>query len=252
MKRSNLKKLAAAAAVAGAMGVAQLATAGSAFADDGVDLTVMLPQLITVDGNTGTVLHGFDVSYGNNGYGNGSTAHNVKMTLTAQSNVNFGRPTAKEAPGWTVASYSKKQVVLTMAQLGPTKSLGDVAFPAWFSGKSQKVSVSITSTETDTYPQNNTKSGTYTYDIGKPTTKPTPPPTGKPTTKPTGKPTAQPTGSTSSSPAPVPSSNGGKTGPGLAETGADSNTPLIAGGAGALVVLGGGLAYFAARRRRTN
>ncbi|OIV38734.1 hypothetical protein BIV57_04085 [Mangrovactinospora gilvigrisea] len=264
---ARLKKFTAVAAVAGGLGLAQLAGAGSAFADggEGVDLTAQLPWIVTVDGNTGAVQHGFQINYGNNGYGNGSTAHNVTMTVTGKRNISFGKPNAKEAPGWTVKSYSAHKVVLGMAQLAPTSKMGEVALQTWFSGKSQDVSVSIASDDTDVYPDNNTKSGKYTYDISGPTTKPTPSskpttkPTGKPTSKPSSQPTAvpsskpttkpEPTGSSSASAAPAPSSNGGN-GTGLAETGASSQTPMIAGGAAALVVVGGGLAWFAARRRK--
>ncbi|MEU5532298.1 LAETG motif-containing sortase-dependent surface protein [Streptomyces sp. NPDC020362] len=80
---------------------------------------------------------------------------------------------------------------------------------------------------------------------------PTPPAT--PSPKPS-KPTATPTPSASesssapaSAPSNAPSPAAGDSN--LAETGANSNTGLIAGAAGALVVVGGGAVYFGMRRR---
>ncbi|MER5601975.1 LAETG motif-containing sortase-dependent surface protein [Streptomyces sp. NPDC002265] len=84
--------------------------------------------------------------------------------------------------------------------------------------------------------------------------KPTPtPPPSTPEGTPTPSPTPSPSQSTSAAPTAMPSSApspGG--GSHLAETGADSNTGVIAGAAAALVVVGGGALYLGARRRGTN
>ncbi|MFJ9842154.1 Cys-Gln thioester bond-forming surface protein [Kitasatospora sp. NPDC101155] len=82
-------------------------------------------------------------------------------------------------------------------------------------------------------------------------------PTGAPTTPaPTGTTTATPTSSHSGTPSagaaqPAPSTTSAAPGTGgLAQTGADSNTPLLAGVAGALVVAGGAAVFFLRRRGR--
>jgi LPXTG-motif cell wall-anchored protein len=88
---------------------------------------------------------------------------------------------------------------------------------------------------------------------GKPTTPPTTPPTEAPTTPATDTPTPTPTGTTAapvvadtSSNAPSPAAGGSQN---LAETGSSSSTPMIAGIAGALVVIGGGSVFMLRRRR---
>jgi LPXTG-motif cell wall-anchored protein len=84
-----------------------------------------------------------------------------------------------------------------------------------------------------------------------PTDRPSKPAPTKPapsTTAPSETPEPTAPESSTSAPASQPQSGGGDN---LAETGSSSNTPMIAGIAGAVVVVGGGLVVFARKRRST-
>ncbi|MEU1041309.1 LAETG motif-containing sortase-dependent surface protein [Streptomyces sp. NPDC005907] len=93
---------------------------------------------------------------------------------------------------------------------------------------------------------------------GKPTTAPkpsaTPEPSKSPSSSSSATPSATPSASDSTAPA-APGDNSPSAAAGesnLAETGANSNTGMIAGIAGAFVVAGGGAVYFAMRRRNSS
>ena len=78
---------------------------------------------------------------------------------------------------------------------------------------------------------------------GTPTPTPTPSSSATPSATPSQAASTAPASTGDNSPSPAAGSSN------LAETGADSNTPLIAGIAGGLVVIGGGAVYFGMRRR---
>jgi LPXTG-motif cell wall-anchored protein len=261
--------VAATAALLGGLATTQLATASGAFAyDSGADLNTVLAGGFMYDKNSGKVMSGgLSVDFGNRG----PEATKATVTVTAVKNIRFdGKPKfdkdANDKHNFTVVSVSPKKVVVTADLAANGDEIETMDIPAHVYGKKQTLRSTVKGDKTDPDTSNNTKTGNYSVDApewnpNKPSPKPTDKPTGKPTAKPTEKPTEKPTAKPSEKPGddssegntPAPAGDSDKGGSDksgdLAETGSSSNTPLLVGGAGALVVIGG-LAVFAAKRKK--
>ncbi|MFI8854019.1 LAETG motif-containing sortase-dependent surface protein [Streptomyces sp. 891-h] len=280
MNRSRITSAAATAALLGGLGVAQLATAAGAFAyDSGADLHSGAATGFLYNRSTGEVKDGFSITVGNTG----PEATRATLTVTGVKNVHFDTRKNGNKPSFkrdleggkaynhnlTVKSLSDKQVVVSFDLKADNDEAEVVNIPGFISGEKQTLRTSIKGDKPDPDTSNNTKTMNYSVnapdwnpDKPKPTEKPTQKPTEKPSDKPskpsepTQKPTSKPSkpsddASDANTPAPAGGSDKGDSGKGgdLAETGSSSNTPLLVGGAGALVVIGG-LAVFAAKRKK--
>lgn len=253
---------AATVALLGGLATTQLATAAGAFAyDSGAEMNVGLTSGILYDKNTGKVMgDGIGGNFGNHG----PEAAKATVTVTAVKNVTFtGKPKVDKG---TVTSWNAKKVVIVADLAADGDELENMDLPATLSGKKQTLRAQIKGDKPDPDTSNNSVTQTYSVDAtkpkptekptDKPTEKPSDEPTEKPTDKPSDKPTEKPSdkpgddASDANTPAPAGGSDEGDSGKGdLAETGSSSNTPLLVGGAGALVVIGG-LAVFAAKRKK--
>ncbi|MEU8589607.1 LAETG motif-containing sortase-dependent surface protein [Streptomyces sp. NPDC048664] len=128
-----------------------------------------------------------------------------------------------------------------------------VSFPEDWAPKAQyRIRVSVKGSKLD----EDVKPNLVTPDKGCKAPESTPPASTspKPSATPSSSDTPSATPSESDSTAPATTTQGNSPSPAagtsnLAETGASSNTPMIAGIAGALVVIGGGAVYFGMRRR---
>ncbi|MGP3977470.1 LAETG motif-containing sortase-dependent surface protein [Streptomyces sp. 8N114] len=269
MNRSRITSAAATVALVGGLAVTQFATAGSAFAAGGADLNSGAATGFMYNKSTGEVRGGFGINLGS--YGPDATK--ATLTVTAVKNIHFDtkkKPTfdedaANDKHNFTVKSVTEKQVVMTVDLAGNGDELEKVDVPGYISGKKQTLRTSIKGDTTDPDPSNNTKTMNYSvdapdWDPDKPTQKPTEKPTEKPAPKPTEKPSDKPTSkpskpsddaSDANTPAPAGDSDKGDSGKGgdLAETGGNSNTPMLVGGAGALVVIGGAALFLAKRKK---
>ena len=279
MKRSRITSAVATAAVVGGLAVSQLATAGSAFAAGGADLNTVPSGGFSYNKSTGKVLAGgLGVDFGNKG----PDAVTATVTVTAVKGVHFdGKPTFKQGNKGTVKSWNAKKVVIQADLAANGDEIESFDIPATVSGKSQTLVSDVKGSTTDPDPSNNRKTAKYRVDAPpwhpgdpgkpKPTEKPGDEP-GKPggdkpgTEKPGGgKPSSEPSEANSPAPAGGSDKGGSDSGAGagsdsgsgsgdkgdLAETGSSSNTPMLVGGAGALVLIGGA-AVFAAQRRKAS
>ncbi|SES33934.1 LAETG motif-containing sortase-dependent surface protein [Streptomyces qinglanensis] len=263
MNRSRITSAAATVALLGGLATTQLATAASAFAyDSGAELNVGLTSGILYDKNSGKVMgDGIGGNFGNHG----PEATKATVTVTAVKNVTFtGKPKVDKG---TVKSWSAKKVVIVANLAADGDALENMDLPATLSGKKQTLRAVIKGDKPDPDTSNNSLTRTYSVDATKPkpTEKPTDKPTEKPGEKPTEKPTEEPSDKPTEKPGEKPGDNasdantpapagGSDKGNGsddgnLAETGSSSNTPLLVGGAGALVVLGGAAVFLAKRKK---
>lgn len=269
MNRSRITTAAATVALLGGLAATQVATAAGAFAyDSGADLNVGLTSGILYDKNSGRVLgDGIGGNFGSHG----PEATTATVTVTAVKGVTF---TAKpKVDKGAVKSWSAKKVVIVADLAASGDSLENMDLPAALSGKKQTLRAEIKGDKADPDTSNNSITQSYSVDAtrpkpsekptGKPTDEPTGKPTGKPTEKPTGEPTQKPTQPTqkpsekpgddssddANTPAPAGGSDKGNGSGDLAETGGGSHTPMLIGGAGALVVIGGAAVYLAKRKR---
>ncbi|MGI5353319.1 LAETG motif-containing sortase-dependent surface protein [Streptomyces sp. CA-250714] len=271
MNRSRISSAAATVALVGGLAVTQFATAGSAFAAGGADLNSGAATGFMYNKATGEVRGGFGINLGS--YGPDATT--ATLTVTAVKNIHFDtkkkpdfdEDAANDKHNFTVKSVTEKQVVMTVDLAGNGDEIEKVDVPGYISGKKQTLRTSIKGDTTDPDPSNNTKTMNYSVDAPdwnpkpkpteKPTQKPTekPEPTQKPTEKPSDKPTGKPSkpsddASDANTPAPAGGSDKGDGSKGdLAETGSSSNTPMLIGGAGALVVVGGAAVFLAKRKK---
>ncbi|WP_432107240.1 LAETG motif-containing sortase-dependent surface protein [Streptomyces sp. AA1529] len=260
MNRSRITSAAATVALLGGLATTQLATAASAFAyDSGAELNVGLTSGILYDKNSGKVMgDGIGGNFGNHG----PEATKATVTVTAVKNVTFtGKPKLDKG---TVKSWSAKKIVIVAKLAADGDALENMDLPATLSGKKQTLRAEIKGDKPDPDTSNNRLTRTYSVDATKPkptdeptdepSDKPTEKPTEKPSDKPTEKPTAEPSkpaddASDANTPAPAGGSDKGNGGGDLAETGSSSNTPLLVGGAGALVVIGGAAVFMAKRKK---
>ncbi|MBO8191187.1 LPXTG cell wall anchor domain-containing protein [Streptomyces oryzae] len=268
MNRSRITSAAATVALVGGLAVTQFATAGSAFAAGGADLNSGAATGFLYNKGTGEVRGGFGINLGSYG----PEATKATLTVTAVKNIHFDtkkKPTfdedaSNDKHNFTVKSVTEKQVVVTVDLAGDGDEIEKVDVPGYISGKKQTLRTSIKGDKPDPDPSNNTKTMNYSvdapdWDPDKPTQKPTEKPTEKPTSKPSEpsqKPTSKPSkpsddASDANTPAPNGGSDKGDSGKDgdLAETGGNSNTPLLVGGAGALVVIGGAALFLAKRKK---
>ncbi|MGP3987724.1 LAETG motif-containing sortase-dependent surface protein [Streptomyces sp. 3N207] len=273
MNRSRITSAAATVALVGGLAVTQFATAGSAFAAGGADLNSGAATGFMYNKATGEVRGGFAINLGS--YGPDATT--ATLTVTAVKNIHFDtrrddsgnlknppvfdEDKPKDKHNFTVKSVTEKQVVVTVDLAGNGDEIEKVDVPGFISGKKQTLRTSIKGDTTDPDPSNNTK--TMNYSVDAPDwnpDKPKPPQKPEPSQKPTEKPSdpqkpnkpSKPSddASDANSPAPNGGSDKGDSGKGdLAETGGNSNTPMLVGGAGALVVIGGAALFLAKRKK---
>jgi LPXTG-motif cell wall-anchored protein len=247
---SRLRKSAALVAGATIIGVGQLAAAGGAFAADISKVEYYGAQNMRYNTQTLVVQDGLVFGVKNADAG---AFTNVEVTIDLTEGANFGKnpSVAGSDAGAKVKSASNKKVVLTDDSLAAGKDLKARIPTTLLPGQKQTVYVTFKSTEGSGEKQEYTTR----IDVQKPSEKPTEKPSDKPTEKPSDKPSEKPskdtpTATPSNKPSPATGgTDGGGEDDGLAETGGNSNTPMLIGGAGALVVIGGGLAFFATKRR---
>ncbi|NYI05819.1 LAETG motif-containing sortase-dependent surface protein [Allostreptomyces psammosilenae] len=187
-------------------------------------------ELFSIDAETGAIDGGIEFSVNNPTQFDVS---DVTVTLTTIDNLTFGEP-GTPSLGGTVNSASADEITLSYAdfaagalsEVNIPATLGDVDADALFNVDITVAVPGVSEPLTLAY-----YDFTITSEVEEEEEE-----------------TASPTPSES----PAGSAGGNDPGPQLAETGGSSMTPTLIGVAGALVVLGGGMAFYATKRRSAN